>query len=330
MADETLTLPPTMVAGVIEGAFTDPADNANHEPTDDPHFQESSLFCFFDTDAGVAGYHRIGIHPSDGSTRVYSWTTVGGETVDRRMKVDLPLPDGDTTDTEIGGLEIRTVEPLRAWDLSVHGEHAEMRCRWTGFMPPLTYSLDSGGSKLATGHYNVLGRAIGTVESDGGTVEFNAVGYMDHSWGPRDGATVLNHQWLLAIFGDDFWVHVMPVGLGKADVMFGYAYRDGRLHHLVEIDTEFSVGFDNRIARAARAHIKDAGGRAFSIDGTAVGDASLQAFGHGHFLTHRAARFQCDGRTGMGLLEMAGPRVIPPHEIAALGLDPDNPWVSGR
>jgi hypothetical protein len=318
--------PPTVIAGVTP-AELDSADNANHPPGEDPNWQESSLFCFFDTDTGVAGYHRIGVHPGDGSTRVYSWTTVGGDTVDRRMKVDLPLPDGDTTETQIGGVGIHTVEPLRAWELSVDGERAQMRCRWEGFSAPLTYSLDSGGSKLATGHYNALGRARGTVDVDGRTVEFNGVRYMDHSWGPRDANSILTHQWLLAIFGEDFWLHVMPVGLPRANVMFGYAFKDGTLHHLVEIDTAFAVGYDNRIARSGSATVLDDGGRRFTVTGTAVGDSSLQAFGHGHFLTHRAARFECDGRPGMGLLEMGGPRSIPPSEFASLGLDANHPWL---
>lgn len=122
----------------------------------------------------------------------------------------------------------------------------------------------------------------------------------------------------------------MPVALPQANVMFGYAYDRGELAHLTDIDMSFAVGFDNHQARSGEATVRDAAGRDHQISGTGYGDASLQPFGHGHFVTHRAARFTCGGRTGHGLLEMSGPRTIPPKNFAELGLDPDHAWVTGR
>lgn len=318
---------PSVLAGLTQGGFS-VEDNDSHKPGDEANWQESSLFCFFDSRTEVAGYHRIGIHPNTGTTQVYSWTTVGGRTVDRRMFVELPLPDGQIADTEIGGVGISTVTPLHEWQLTITGA-ATTRALWTSYTGPLTYSLDSGGAKLAQGHYNSLGRARGQVQVDGRTVEFDAVGYMDHSWGPRDGNSVLSHQWMLAIFDEDFYVTAMPVALPQANVMFGYACDRGELAHLTDIDTNFTVGFDNHQPRSGAATLLDAAGRNYRISGVGYGDASLQPFGHGHFVTHRAARFTCGDRTGHGLLEMSGPRTIPPKNFAELNLDPNQPWVTG-
>lgn len=320
---------PTVLGGIEEGGF-DPSDNANHEPGPEENWQESSLFCFFDSRTGVAGYYRIGIHPNTGASQVYNWTTLNGQTVDRRMHVELPLPDGDTTDTEVGGLSIRTTDPLNAWRLESTGERSTTRCSWESYTGPLTYSLDAGGGKLATGHYNSLGRAKGSVEFDGEVIEFNAVGYMDHSWGPRDANTILSHQWMLAMFDDEFLITAMPVALPQANVLFGYVYDKGQIKHLTDVDLALSVSFDNHIPRSAEARVRDAGERGYVVSGEAYGEASLQPFGHGHFVTHRAARFACGGRVGQGLLEMSGPRVIPPQHLATLDLDPAHRWVAGN
>jgi hypothetical protein len=78
-------------------------DNENHMPGTEPLWQESSLVCFCDPDAGLAGFHRIGIHPNKNEASVYSWTQVGNRLVSRAKRTALPIPAGSTTRTSAPG-----------------------------------------------------------------------------------------------------------------------------------------------------------------------------------------------------------------------------------
>ena len=74
--------------------LADPADTADHPPSDDLWWQESSLFIWSDPRSGMAGEYRFGLHHNRGVANLYTWTSAGGEIVDKRVEHDLPRLHG--------------------------------------------------------------------------------------------------------------------------------------------------------------------------------------------------------------------------------------------
>ena len=48
------------------------SDNDNHAPGSQPNWQESTLVALVDPLRGLAGFHRIGIHPNRNEASIYS------------------------------------------------------------------------------------------------------------------------------------------------------------------------------------------------------------------------------------------------------------------
>lgn len=306
-------------------------DHGNHEQTGAKWFQESALFNLCDPAAGVFGYYRIGRHPHLGQANVYSFTSAESLGVnDKTFNPGQPVDGRPVNDTEVCGLRFETIEPMRSYRIRVERPSFRLEAIWTPFFWPVSVHAATGGLSFASGHYNAIGRAVGTVETADGSVPFDAYGYMDHSWGERK-----NHfpasKWIFACFGEDLFVQAFPVlgADGQARSVIGYAARDGKLRKLVgEFTTGFSIREDWLTPSACQAELRDEDGRVFRLNGATQGPESIYPFLHGKFCVHALARFDLDGRAGKGLLENSPPRAILANYVEGYGLAPDGMWLT--
>lgn len=302
-------------------------DNGNHPVGDQPHWQESSLVAFVDPARGLAGFHRIGIHPNRGEASIYSWTQVGARLVSQAKRTRLPLPAGPVTGTTLEGVTFETPDPLRSCRIRVDRDGVQTDVLFESFTGPVQMNMDVGGATVGKGHYDSIGRVAGTITRDGTRHAFEGVGFLDHSWGARDGGSILSHRWIMAALDADNHVNVFPTIGPKGRAMLGYVVLDGTLSMAAEVSSELSVADDHLQVKAVHATVTDRLGRSVEVNGRAVGEYSVQPYGHGYFCAHTPMMYECRGRCWPGMIEWSPMRFVPPWHREKLGLTRDNEWL---
>lgn len=185
-------------------------DRAPHAPgTDDPDWQESTFFAWWDDAAGIGGMHRIGHEVN--LQRANSW--LGIFTRDGRRLThngfDIPLKDddrsseavfrvGDTYVVDHSGDSVR-------WEMSYPGVEGSLEL--TGFYPEIPLWMSStkasAQKEMAPRHYENAGSVRGSLRFEGGQYDVNGLFYRDISWGIRRYEHPLAVRWLGGTFGPD-------------------------------------------------------------------------------------------------------------------------------
>lgn len=302
-------------------------DNENHEPGPEDLWQESSLVCFCDPDARLAGFHRIGIHPNKNEASIYSWTQVDGKMISSAKRTGLPPPQGSTTGAELDGVRFSTLSPLMAYRYEVDRDGVKTDVEFNSYTGPVQMSLDIGKAVVAPGHYNMLGSVQGSIITDGKEHAFDGVGFQDHSWGPRDGRKILGHRWVMAVFDPENMVCAIPTIGPTGRGVVGYLMIDGDLAPIRSTESTFMIGDDNFHIEGCRAVIEDHKGRRLEVEGEAAGASSVQPYGQSYYASHSPAVFTGNGRKGRGYIEWGAVRVLPAWRREALGLAEDNEWL---
>ena len=317
--------PMVPVPGAAFGPPPLPSDNWNHPIADDKWWQESVVFSFTDVANRLGCWLRLGMHPNQQVSNIYTWTGFGDELIDHRMLIDQPAPR-DILQSSIGGATVRTIDPLRSYDIVIEQDDTRIEVVFSLYHHPVTTSYNVGAATVARGHYDGTGKAVGRLIYKGRETPINAVGFTDHSWGVRRKHLPASRV-LWAIFDEDLYFLAIPVSTGETRTMIGYAYKDGVLGRLL---TESTMGYSFRedwlTVSACNSRLVDDKGREFRLTGSTFGPSSTLPMGHGKFVTHASASFQCEGRQGGGILESAQFMGVPPT-ATALGLPEDSWWL---
>ena len=302
-------------------------DDGNHEPGPEPHWQESSLVAFADPARKVAGFHRIGIHPNRASASIYSWTMIDGRIVSCAKRTGLALPDGPVTATRLHGIRYDTPDPLRTCRIRVDRDGTATDVLFESYTGPVAMNMDGKGASIGKGHYDSLGRVTGTITAGGTVHSFDGVGFLDHSWGARDGASILAHRWIMAARDAENHINTFPAWGAAGRFMLGYMMLDGELANVADITSEFALGDDHLAIAAVTATITDTLGRVVSLQGRSVDDYALQPYGEGYFCTHTPMTWTVRGETWAGMAEFATMRSVPPWWLEKMGIDADDAWL---
>jgi hypothetical protein len=303
------------------------ADDGNHAPGAAKLWQESSFVAFVDPARGLAGLHRIGMHPNRGEASLYSWTQVDGKMLSRAKRTGLPLPVGSVTGTTVDGVSFETPEPLRSCRVRVERDGIRTDVLFESFTGPVQMNMDVAGATIGAGHYDSLGSVRGTISVAGKQHAVDGVGFLDHSWGARDAGSILAHRWFMAVLDANNHVNTFPTWGPKGRMMLGYVVLDGKFSFVADVQSELHVADDHLGLNGARARITDQLGRVVEIHGRAAGEYSVQPYGQGYFCAHRPMIFESGGRVWRGMVEWSSMRFIPPWHRDALGLGRDNEWL---
>jgi hypothetical protein len=172
-----------------------------------------------------------------------------------------------------------------------------------------------------------LGSVKGSMVVNGTRHAFDGVGFLDHSWGARDGGSILAHRWFMAVLDRDNHINAFPTIGPKGRMMLGYLVLDGTLSMVADVQSELQVSDDHLGLNGVRARFTDQLGRTVEIVGRAAGDYSVQPYGQGYFCAHRPMVYECRNRVWQGMVEWSAMRFIPPWHRDALGLEKDNDWL---
>lgn len=205
-------------------------DDCLHAHTDDPSWQESSLFVWHDLEQGIGGFWRMGQEPVVGALNscfamftadgLRFRSNVTGEAMDLRDRGETHMAWGDRLRVDLDTLQITADFPDCSAALA-----------FTDFHPRYDYAALTKAPPMPDGtahHFEVAGRMTGTVRIGEREVTINALGYRDRSWGPRNWGSLRSTRWWPAVFGPDLSMHVLGVVTEKGHYLkFGYVMRDG-------------------------------------------------------------------------------------------------------
>jgi hypothetical protein len=163
-------------------------------------------------------------------------------------------------------------------------------------------------SAIATDHYQGVCTIAGSMTLDGAVNPITAVGWRDHSWGPRDWQSVRYWRWVSCfVDGDNYfagWLH--GVGDAPCSPGMGVVRRRGRTSPLVlmELKSEYSAAPEHYpVANALK--MTTAEGEVFEARGTAYHTVPLRHRRDG--VTTRITEIVCrqdfDGLIGYGFSE---------------------------
>ncbi len=282
-----------------------PADESLHEPYDDPNWQESWYFSWFDGANRAAGLARIGYLPNSGE-----WSAgvmvAGPDGIERgfanmKHKGGPQHPEALT----IGRLTFRMIEPLRTWRVVVEGRDG-LDLTFTAINDAFDFADGPAGPALLTGvadrHFEQTGRVTGTVRVGGKTTQIDGYGQRDKSWGPRDWGALEGWNWIPVLFDDDLAFCTTRVTVGGTTHVGGYIWHDGANHPIAKLRVQ-PVWRSRRVPAATRVVVTDTSG--FTIDTLGTSYAQAPLFNKGAMLQQSPSSWVAtvDGeeRTAVGI-----------------------------
>jgi hypothetical protein len=236
----------------------DPSADLPHKPTEDPTFQESSLFVWHDLKAGIGGFWRLGQEPVVSALN----SCFGVFTADglrfRDNVTGVPMVAGDRGETHMGhGSQLRV--DLDTLSIKADFPDCEAALQFEDFNPRYDY-LALIGIEMPEGqtghHLEVAGRMTGRVRIGDREVEVDALGYRDRSWGGRHWDTMRATRWWPMVFGPDLCVHVMASVLKTGGgSTWAHVIRDGQVSVTSDLSVLATLDYDAISPRSAQARI---------------------------------------------------------------------------
>lgn len=227
-------------AAQLQALQPDPADEAAHNPGEEPLWNESWYWDWADAAQGVGGWIRLGLVPNQGLAWINALVCGPGLPTVALLDFHAPMP-ADPNVIRSGEIQLRhgTTEPLQTYRVEVSGpalayddpagllhEHPgrpadlAMDLTWTTTGTPYAYRI--------TTRYEVPCTVSGSVVVDGKEYRFDAVpGQRDHSHGVRDWWTM---DWVWSALHLDDGTHLHGVDLRIPDlppVSVGYIQPPG-------------------------------------------------------------------------------------------------------
>ena len=176
-----------------------------HTPSDEPNWQESDCYWFYDAERGVGGFHRIGQKPNlkTGQITAFVFDCDGERFVlNDSYSKHRPIGPADRWDTghrvESHVAEALGDQKMRfSWEevessatLEFHESfHAPRNWSKTGHSDDFMSNINSDG------HLECSGKLRGVVRIGTQTYEIDALAHRDRSWGLRDNSRVSMHRY---------------------------------------------------------------------------------------------------------------------------------------
>ncbi|HPG25128.1 MAG TPA: hypothetical protein PLW10_05805 [Myxococcota bacterium] len=254
------------------------ADDLFHPPTsDDPMWTETCWFTFAVPERRLSGQLYPFFRPNQGVTSggCFLWDESGSQIwncVYAKNLWHLPIPKGQNLDDIrlANGIHYRCLEPLSKYELHyVDPDRNEVEIH-------LTYEGLCEPNRLAGGHLDQPGRYRGTIRIEDETIDVDAFGMRDRSWGVRTqigatlhpGAPNERGGYTYATMSErDAW-HVITMDFGQGCIgIHGFLLRDGVWSKLAEGRREVLERKDHCPTRV-RITARDEMGRTLEAEGT--------------------------------------------------------------
>jgi hypothetical protein len=226
----------------------DAKEEGTHMPTDnDPSFQESALFAWYDLKSGLGGFWRIGQEAVAGALNsCFGMFTADGLRF-RSNVTGVPMAAADRGETHMGWGKVLRAD-LSQLAIKADFPDCEASLKFSDFHPryhhyPLVnipVSTEQHGH-----HFECSGRMTGRVRVGNSELEVDALAYRDRSWGPRRWGTMRATRWWPFVFGPDLCGNILAVvdESGYRGCR-GYIIRDGVPYAVAEGDVAVTLDYD--------------------------------------------------------------------------------------
>jgi hypothetical protein len=309
-------------------------DEYMHQPTAEPHFNESVYANGFDFGTGVGGWMRLGNRVNEG----YAELSVCLYLPDGRIACQFQRPAITANHRfDAGGLRYDVEEPFRRVSMTYEGDLLLLDDRDAlrdpkrmfavakrvpgsvrlaqeadspvhGGVPASAAHEPMYGWDFSLGHFNQHTRVTGEIRCGGETIPLAGAGWRDHSWGPRLWQNIYYYRLFIANLGQGRGFMLLKItDAGGRTRRLGVLLVDGQYEEVEEFDliTDWDARQDPTVVRLAvrTAH------RRVLISGEVVSLAPLRNRREieGRTVTSRIAeghtRFTWDGVTGYGMTE---------------------------
>jgi hypothetical protein len=282
-----------------------------HEPASpgpEENWNESLYLWWREPVLGLAGTHRIAHTPNEG--RAQLWTGIvhrDGSSL-RRCTDELELCNdwrrGGNWQAE--GLHLSFVDG--GFEIAYDSPDGEVQLSFSDLHQPTPLIPASGtvskaeiSSMLGSGHVSAGGTVTGTVRlGDDKYALGGALGFRDHSWGPRRLMDVRSTRWITGTVGPELsFSAATGVTAGGGVHRAGYVVREGEVSPLLDVDIVLHTEIDGLCWRRAEAVLTPAGGPPVhaALDDVVGG----MVFRSKEFLAFEApSRLTVDGAVGVG------------------------------
>jgi hypothetical protein len=183
-------------------------DELPHAAGEPPFWQESVVIFWWDDEAGVGGFQRIGHEPYFQGGTIHQWSFVfliDGRRFRNHGSVPAPLESRSRRHFPFDAQNEMLFNGKPVWHIGGSGIDIALTVE-NFYNAQDSWPRNSGtlSSQVARGHTECAGRARGQASVQGHAVAINALCSRDHSWGPRDWSKLRDHIWFSGTCGRDF------------------------------------------------------------------------------------------------------------------------------
>ena len=281
-----------------------------HQPGQDDDWQESDCYWFYDAEAGVGGYQRIGQKPNIGAGQVtlFAFARDGGRFTlndgfvnDRPISADDRWEDGHQVDSHRadslgdGRMRYRWNEGGCTGDLEFYKSfHTPRGWSKTGHEESFMEAMNPGG------HLECSGRLRGRIEIAGKSYDIDALAHRDRSWGFRDFSGFDYHRFRMfsGTVGEELSLATFVCDTAQGRTVAGYVVRNGVDEDIADLRVMVTIDADGLTAIGGMTHVTLASGEILKIPHRGVQGYVTQFAANNSFLVDTISEIEFAGKTG--------------------------------
>lgn len=243
--------------------------DGTHAPGEEADWQESDCYWFYDMEAGVGGFHRVGQKPNrgNGQLTLFAFAKDGERyTLNEYNRTVFPIGEDDrwADGHRVKGHSAQSLGDGRMrYTWQEDGSSADLEF-YESFYTPRSWSKNHHESEFMKtmnpgGHLEVGGRIRGTITIGAETYQIDALAHRDRSWGFRDNALVSWHRFRMfsGTVGPEFSIASFVADLRIGDkvqrTVSGFVVRDGVDEDLADLKVALTLDTDGMSVLSATA-----------------------------------------------------------------------------
>lgn len=289
----------------------DPSWDRPHRPGENPLWQESDCYWFYDAALGVGGFHRIGQTPASktGQVMLFVFDRAG----ERYMSVDdFPIAPADRSENfqMVGTSRAEATgnkQMCFSWGMPESDGDLEF---YESFYTPRDWSISGRAAKAlndmnADGHLECSGRLRGRLRIGARAYAIDALAHRDRSWGARDHTVVVQHRMFSGTVGPQFSFAAFTIAMKHVGThAAGFVVRDGVETDIKQLDMLTTFENDGVTVTGGTAVITLATGEVLSVLCAGVQGFLYNVGGH-FFSTDTISTVDWNGAHGFCDLEVS-------------------------
>ncbi|GAB3326299.1 DUF7064 domain-containing protein [Haliea atlantica] len=286
--------------------FIDPVNDGRHKLENKPLARESIPYIVVLPEHKIAffTYTWVDKDSNAGAALAVFGPGVGDKPIQQKL-ADRPVPaDMDFDNWQIEGFSMKQDLNFDKAEVVWNNDKVALNFSYEAYHPAYAYSAHKDGCPdfVASNRIEQSGLVKGELTFGGKTINFEATGHRDHSWGTRDWATMMHYHWFVGQTTDGVSVHFWNLMAQGTRFLHGYVFKDNVQAQVsdVEIDVEFD---DQYLQKSFVAKVTDELGRVTDIAGEFFGVNALVP-DERIVLNEGGGAATFDGVSGAGWLEV--------------------------